>query len=195
MNMSAPLWSTLAALLGIGAASCVYLWARARAPSAIPTVANRWSLRSAALATYLAMSAVGHLGWELAQLPLFGIWTSGTMGELAFATVHCTGGDLLIATSVLLAALVLASGKHWPCGRFVRVAIVAIGLGVAYTAYSEWQNVYVSGAWSYASTMPTLNIAGHVLGLAPLAQWIVVPTLALLAVRPMPSHAVAQPVA
>jgi hypothetical protein len=48
-----------------------------------------------------------------------------------------------------------------------------------YTAFSEWLNVSVRGSWDYALSMP--QVFG--IGLAPLIQWLVVPTLAILILR------------
>ena len=182
----AAVWSAGSAIIGSGAIWSSYQWARARARQGEPTPAGieGWWGLGATVLTYLAVSAAGHLVWELAQLPLFEIWATGTVGQLAFATVHCTAGDLLIATSVLLAALVLARARNWPLERFAAVAAGSMAIGLGYTAYSEWHNVYVRGAWSYSAGMPTLSIAGYAIGLAPLTQWLLVPALALWAVRP-----------
>ncbi len=54
-----------------------------------------------ALRAYLLVLAGGNLVWEAAHLPLYTIWRSGTWRENAFAVVHCTGGDLLIATALV----------------------------------------------------------------------------------------------
>lgn len=56
---------------------------------------------------------------------------------------------------------------------------VTILLSVGYTASSEWMNVAILGSWAYAPAMPTVDVAGFELGLSPLAQWLVVPPLAL----------------
>jgi hypothetical protein len=48
-------------------------------------------------------------------LPLYTIWTIGTIGEKLFAVVHC--GDVMIASLTLLAALVLAGSNDWPLHR------------------------------------------------------------------------------
>src|SRR5206468_3567449 len=50
-----------------------------------------------ALRRYFLASAAGNLVWEFAQLPLYTIWYQGSVREIAFAAVHCTGGDVLIA--------------------------------------------------------------------------------------------------
>lgn len=134
-----------------------------------------------ALRTYLAVSAAGHLAWEAAQLPLYTIWTTATRADLAFAILHCTGGDILIALSSLVAALVVAGGSAWPSHGFARVRALTLGFGIGYAIFTEWWNVGVRGTWAYSEWMPTLPGIGT--GLAPLLQWAVIPTLALLASR------------
>jgi hypothetical protein len=125
---------------------------------------------------YVAVLLIGHLVWEIAQLPLYTIWRDGTSGQIAFAVAHCTAGDLLIGMGALFAALLLAGDAQWPRRGFLRVALLAVGIGVAYTVYSEWLNVEVRRAWAYAELMPRLPGLGT--GLAPFAQWLVVPALA-----------------
>jgi hypothetical protein len=124
---------------------------------------------------YMLVVAVASLIWELAQLPLYTIWTDGTTGEIAFAVLHCTVGDLLIAAITLLAAAVLTAGGSWPARRFARVATLAITFGLLYTVFSEWLNVEVRRGWAYSELMPTLPLLGT--GLSPLAQWIAVPVI------------------
>lgn len=137
----------------------------------------------AALRGYLLIMAAGNLVWEAAQLPFYTIWRTGSWQENAFAVVHCTGGDLLIGTASLTLALVLAGDTAWPVRRFRRVAMLAIGFGIAYTAFSEWLNIVRRAAWAYSDLMPIVAIFGFDLGLSPLAQWLVVPMGALLIAR------------
>lgn len=131
-----------------------------------------------ALRAYLLVLAGGSLLWEAAHLPLYTIWQTGTWRENVFAVVHCTGGDLLIATASLTLALVLVGHAEWPARRFGLVATLAMVFGLAYTTFSEWLNIVVRQSWAYSELMPVLNVAGFDLGLSPLAQWIVVPLLA-----------------
>jgi hypothetical protein len=136
----------------------------------------------AALRRYLVASALGHAAWETLQLPLYTIWFEGTAAQVAFAVAHCTGGDLLIAVSTLVAALIVF-GRGWPGDRaaFRNVALAAVALGLAYTVYSEWLNVDVRGTWTYSQWMPRLPPLGT--GLSPLMQWVVVPLLSFAFVR------------
>lgn len=128
------------------------------------------------LRRYFAVILLGNLAWEVAHLPLYTLWATGTFSEKAFAVAHCTAGDLLIAAASLLGALLLAGDARWPRAGFTRVAIVALGAGVGYTIFSEWLNLVVRESWAYADTMPIVPIVG--VGLTPLLQWIIVPSAA-----------------
>lgn len=130
-----------------------------------------------ALRRYVSASALGHLAWELAQLPLYTIWYQGSAGEIGFAVVHCTAGDLLIATTTLLGATILFGSSRWPATRFYAVGAATVLGGVLYTVFSEWLNTEVRGSWTYAELMPRLPLIGT--GISPLVQWIVIPCAAL----------------
>lgn len=131
----------------------------------------------AALRGYLAATTVLNLAWETAQLPLYTIWSEGTAGSKAFAVLHCTAGDILIALSVLVGALIVAGDSAWPGRRAGQVTALTLLGGLAYTVFSEWLNVVVRGSWAYSDLMPVLPPFGT--GLAPLLQWLVVPAIAL----------------
>lgn len=129
-----------------------------------------------ALRRYLLLILVGNVVWEVAQLPLFTIWYTGTPGEIVFAVLHCTGGDLLIAGFALLGSLLISRDKGWPYASFTKVAILTILSGLAYTIYSEWHNTEILRNWAYSDLMPTLPLTGT--GTAPFLQWLLVPSLA-----------------
>ena len=130
-----------------------------------------------ALRRYLVVSMAAHLLWEVVQLPLYTLWTTDTVKRQAFAVLHCTVGDAMIAGLTLLAALAFLAPADWPRGGRRLVWIATVVLGAGYTVYSEWLNVHVRGNWTYSELMPTVPIIGT--GLSPLLQWLVVPTMAL----------------
>ena len=135
------------------------------------------------LRMYLLSIGVGNLIWETVHLPLYTIWKTGTAREQAFAVLHCTAGDVLIALSSLTLALLLAGDERWPWSRFVTVAALAVTFGITYTAFSEWLNVVVRGTWAYSEYMPVVSVAGFRLGISPILQWIIVPGCALAIAR------------
>jgi hypothetical protein len=166
------------AMSGIGDRKLILSAKSAAASSAQSAMVAHWL---AALRHYLAVTAAADLLWEVAQMPLYTLWATGTRGEIAFAVVHCTGGDILIATASLVLALVVAGRPEWPVRGFGQVGILAVAFGVAYTVFSEWLNIGVRQSWAYSGLMPVLPIVG--IGLTPLLQWVFVPWAALLAAR------------
>ncbi len=127
-----------------------------------------------------------NLLWEAAQLPLYTIWRDGTLREKAFAVLHCTMGDVLIALAALAGALVVAGDHAWPERRWTPVAAMTLAIGVGYTVYSEHLNVEVRQSWTYSDLMPRLPPLGT--GLSPIIQWVVVPVAALVWARRRALH-------
>ncbi len=131
---------------------------------------------------YLAIATIANLGWEVLQLPLYTIWQTGTPGELTYAIIHCTAGDVVLVGATLFVALLLAGDDGWPWRSYVRVAVMATALGVACTIFSEWLNVEMLRSWAYTQAMPLLPPFGT--GLSPLLQWVIIPPAVLTFVKP-----------
>ena len=78
---------------------------------------------------------------------------------------------------ILLGAMAIVSGcrrgLHWITDPSRRDLLIVTAFGVAYTTFSEYLNVRVVDRWAYLALM--LTVAG--IGLAPFAQWILLPTL------------------
>lgn len=145
-----------------------------------------WYRERAALAfigkRYLPVLAGLNLVWEIAQLPLYTIWHGAGAGYIAFAVAHCTVGDVLIGTAGLAAALTAMRAGPIASWRWAGIAVLATLMGVAYTAASEWLNT-LRQAWQYSELMPKLHLGTAAIGLAPLAQWLVLPPLAIYLAR------------
>jgi hypothetical protein len=101
--------------------------------------------------------------------------TTGTPPEIAFAVLHCTIGDALIAAVSLTVSVLILWAMDWPNGKFRQVAAATFLMGLAYTIYSEWHNTTVTLSWAYSPAMPTLFGTG----LSPVVQWMVIPVIAL----------------
>ncbi len=130
-------------------------------------------------ARYLPWMLALNLAWEAAHVRLYTLWQEAEAAYIAFSIVHCTLGDVLIGIAALVAALTLAraaSIAHWSWATIAAITSLA---GVAYTIFSEWMNITLFRSWTYTEEMPMLEIAGFEIGLTPLAQWLLVPPLAL----------------
>jgi len=139
---------------------------------------------------FVPVFAALNLAWEIAQLPLYTLFATGSVREIAFAVAHCTVGDVLIGLAAVAIALMLTRAGPVTAWRPYAVAGVTTALGVGYTVFSEWLNVEVRRSWAYSELMPVVPVVGT--GLAPLAQWIVLPGLALEIARRLQRRALDQ---
>ena len=128
--------------------------------------------------SWSALAFVMNLAWETAHVRLYTVWEE-TSGVIARALLHCSLGDVLIALAMYATAGMALWRADWPTSRpWTGGAIVVIG-ATAFTAWSEWYNVYRAGYWAYSVSMPL--ILG--IGLSPLLQWIILPAAMVAAVR------------
>lgn len=124
-------------------------------------------------------SAAANLVWEFAQLPLYTLSDDPDTGKIIRYVLHCTGGDVLIALGIYALTALALREWAWPLREPWRGIMLASALGLAYTAVSEWHNVYGAAEWAYGENMPLV----FGIGLAPLLQWLLMPPLVLLIVR------------
>lgn len=128
---------------------------------------------------YLPWLAALNLVWEAAHVPLYTLWYEADAAYIAFSVVHCTLGDVLIGGISLIVALIVVRAGALTAWRWRTIAFIATLAGVAYTVLSEWANITLLRSWTYAKNMPTLELGTFELGLTPLAQWLILPPLAL----------------
>jgi hypothetical protein len=125
------------------------------------------------------LALVLHGLWEAAQLPLYTLWEDTNRQRVLSYLFHCIAGDVLIAMGAYLITATIFRNIDWPWRDVWRGSAVMIVLGLAYTGFSEWYNVYQLRAWGYAASMPL--VMG--IGLAPLMQWLVTPVLMIVIFR------------
>lgn len=121
-----------------------------------------------------------NLAWEIAHARFYTAWTEASPAWLAYSILHCTVGDLLIGLVSLTLALMLLRAGPPDTWRVVPIAALTTAFGTAYTVFSEWMNVRLLQSWTYAQSMPTIAVGGFELGVTPLLQWLLLPTLALV---------------
>lgn len=126
------------------------------------------------------------LAWEFGHARLYTIWTDAPIPELAFSIFHCSAGDLMIALASLAIALTMLQAGPLRTWRIAQIAGVSAVLGTTYTIFSEWMNLRLE-RWTYTESMPTIALGTLEVGLTPLLQWLVLPGLALLLARHVPS--------
>ena len=84
----------------------------------------------------------------------------------------------------MLAAFLVArvlTGREWNMSAFGRGFFVFLAVGLIATIALEYLNTEILGRWTYGPEMPRLPILGT--GLAPIAQWVVIPIVVLWYLR------------
>lgn len=147
-----------------------------------PWYRDRAALRFIAL-SYLPWLAGLNLAWEAAHVSLYTLWQEAEASYIAFSVLHCTAGDVMIGAAALPLALIFGREKSLAQWRWRRIGAVTALAGTAYTIFSEWMNTTVLRSWTYAEAMPTVELAGVEIGASPVAQWLVLPPLALYLAR------------
>ncbi len=128
---------------------------------------------------WAALAFVLNLTWEIAQVRLYTIWAEADRLSVAWALLHCTLGDVVIALAMFALAGTVLRRVDWAESRPWTGGAIAMAGALAYTAWSEWYNVYRAGSWTYTASMPLI----FGIGLAPLLQWLILPTALVLAYR------------
>lgn len=135
--------------------------------------------RSAWIVLTILVAFAVNAAWELAQAPLFVLAAHGFFALHVWACLFGAACDVVLLALSYLATAATVRSLRWPLRPgypLPAVLFVSIGL-VATVAMERWAQSY--GLWSYATTMPT--VAG--VGVAPAAQWVIIPLLLLWFVR------------
>lgn len=131
-------------------------------------------------AIYAAIATPFFALWEVAQLPLYLIWTEqGAVASLR-AAMHCTLGDAGLALASMLIALGGASLRAYrpTTGRLIAATMLG---GFALMLAIELASITWLQRWAYGPAMPIIPLIG--IGLSPALQWLIVPGAVLLALR------------
>jgi len=146
-------------------------------PDTLGTMAAHSVIARAGL--WSALAFVLNLTWEIAQARLYTIWAAADGMSVAWSLLHCSVGDVMIALAMFALAGMVLRRADWPVSRpWTGGAIVVIG-ALAYTAWSEWYNVYRAGSWGYTASMPMI----FGIGLSPMLQWLILPPVMVASYR------------
>jgi hypothetical protein len=133
-----------------------------------------------ALRSYVFTLAGLNFLWEIAQLPFYTLWQTATPTTIAFAVIHCTAGDVVIAITALVLCLVIFGNSDWPKAQSFLMSAWVVIAGLIYTIYSERMNI-ANGAWAYSDLMPIIPFLD--VGLMPIFQWLLIPSYCLYKIK------------
>lgn len=118
--------------------------------------------------------------WEYAQLLLLPLYTCRerwTWRQRVLFPLACSVGDLIVLGVTGLAGLVLGAA-HLTLPSAVGM-LSLLGLGFTAGALLEWAALEL-GLWAYRPAMPTLRIGSWRLGLSPVLQIAILPSLSVV---------------
>jgi hypothetical protein len=126
---------------------------------------------------FLALFGFLYMGvWEFVQSPFF-VDISEDFRDIVLFRIHCTLGDVLILFEIATVLSLIRWSWNWILQPKLGDYLLFTLMGMLYTAFSEYMNVYVRGSWGYSDLMPVIPLTG--VGVVPLVQWLVLPSLIL----------------
>jgi len=114
--------------------------------------------------------------WEWLQTPFF-LDITDKINYIVWYRFHCTIGDIMILGASMVIWSFIRNNHLWFFAPGKKDYLVVTLMGISYTAYSEILNVVVRKSWAYSDLMPM--IPGTHIGLIPVIQWILLPSLIL----------------
>ncbi len=129
----------------------------------------------------LILSFPMHFTWEFLQAPLFRSMQDVSHMDGIRICLQATVGDMVIALIAFWVASFLAETRRWPAQPDRRSIAAWLSTGIAVTLAIEFYSTEIMARWAYGASMPRLPLIGT--GIAPVAQWIVLPLLVLWYLR------------
>lgn len=131
---------------------------------------------------YVALFAfLLHLVWELWQVPLFREIGDQPHWRGIKTCTRAAGGDAAISLAAFWATAALTHSRRWIARSRPGAVAVFIAVGLIVTIVVEWLSTRVLERWAYGENMPVLPLLGT--GLAPVAQWLLIPPLVVWLAR------------
>ena len=121
-----------------------------------------------------------HFFWEVIHTHFYTLKDSD-FNTMLSGWLHCTWGDVMITVGSFWLVSLVSRTRRW----FLKLNKVNftgfIITGVVYTFLSEMANVHIFQSWGYNAAMPI--IPWIKVGLTPILQWVVIPSVVILLVR------------
>lgn len=118
--------------------------------------------------------------WEVIHT-YFYEFRESAFNHLIYGWLHCTLGDVIITVGAFWLVSLINRNRRWFLSLSRMNFVGFIMIGVVYTFFSEQANVHLYRSWAYNESMPIIPWTG--VGLLPVIQWMVVPTVTILILR------------
>ncbi len=119
--------------------------------------------------------------WEMMQMPLFSYPSNASLVQINLACLQASAGDAVMIVIAFWIVAILQKDRSW----ILHPSVGSLGLfllpGILMTVVFEAMATGPLHRWTYAEAMPILPGLGT--GIAPLAQWLILPPVVALVVK------------
>jgi len=119
--------------------------------------------------------------WEMLQMPLFDFPAQTSLPQMNLACLQASAGDALMVVIAFWIVAAHRKDRQWIFHPPASALALFLAQGVLMTIAFETIAIGPLHRWAYTEAMPTLPILGT--GLAPLAQWLILPLIILYVVK------------
>ena len=121
-----------------------------------------------------------NFSWEVVHTYFYTLKDSD-FNTMLYGWLHCTWGDVMITLGSFWLVSLMGWNRRWFLNLNRRNFVGFIMIGVVYTLFSELANVEVFRSWGYNELMPVIPLVR--VGLTPVLQWMVIPSVTILLLR------------
>ncbi len=118
--------------------------------------------------------------WEVVHTYFYTLKDS-EFNTMLYGWLHCSLVDVMITIGCFWLVSLMRWDRRWYLASKRMSFIGFITAGVVYTGFSEWANVHIVRSWAYNESMPVIPLIN--VGLTPVLQWIVIPSVIILLLR------------
>jgi len=118
--------------------------------------------------------------WELLQMPLFAGFSDFQFYQIILHCTKATFGDVVISLVAFAGACLITRSRMWILSMNKSGVVSFLTIGLAITVIFEILATGPLNRWEYSELMPTIGV-----GVAPVAQWVILPLLQLWFVKRM----------
>jgi hypothetical protein len=116
--------------------------------------------------------------WELLQMPLFAGFLDFQFYQIILHCTKATFGDVVISLVAFAGACLITRSRMWILSMNKSGVVSFLAIGLVITVIFEILATGPLNRWEYSELMPMIGV-----GLAPVAQWVILPLLQLWFVR------------
>jgi hypothetical protein len=119
--------------------------------------------------------------WEMLQMPLFSYPPDASLAQINLACLQASAGDAVMIVISFWIVAALKKDRGWILRPSLKSLALFLLPGIIMTIVFEALATGPLHRWAYADAMPTLPGLGT--GMAPLAQWLILPPIIVFAVK------------